>query len=233
MTKPSNENFDTSLQARFKQPVDGYLAGVGKANPRETLHQARRYSAFVRFMKRILPLAALVLAIAVIGYAVQPRDAGQMALTFERLGAIENDLAMINPRLTGTDDNGLPFVVTASSAIQLGPASERVRLENVNADLVLEDGTELNVIAAQGAIDNQTQTLDFYGGIKLSTADGYTAETDSARADLRQGIVHGESPVTARGAIGSLTAQSFTFERHSGMLHFSGDVRMEIYGSIR
>ena len=67
MTNRSIENIDTSLKARFNQPVDGYLAGVGKASPRETLHQARRYSSFVRFMKRILPLAALVLAIAVIG----------------------------------------------------------------------------------------------------------------------------------------------------------------------
>lgn len=231
MTGPPKENFETSLQRRFKRPVDGYVAGAGQAQPRETLHQARRYSAFVRFMKRILPLVALVLAIAVLGYAVQPRDSGQLAMSFERMGAIENDLAMINPRLTGTDDNGLPFVVTATSAVQLGPTSERVRLENVNADLVLEDGTELNVIAAQGVIDNQTQTLDIYGGIELSTADGYTAETESARADLRQGIVQGDTPVTAQGAMGILTAQSFTFERSSGMLHFAGDVRMQVSGS--
>ncbi len=233
MTESSNENFETSLQMRFKQPIDGYVAGVGNAHPRETLHQARRYSAFVRFMKRILPLAALGLAIAILAYAVQPREGGQMAMTFERMGTIENDLAMINPRLTGTDNNGLPFVVTATSAVQLGPAAERVRLENVNADLVLKDGTELNVIAAQGVIDNQTQTLDFYGGIQLSTADGYTAETDSARADLRQGVLHGESPVAVQGVMGSLTAQGFTFERSSGMLHFTGDVRMELSRSTQ
>ncbi len=231
MTGSSNENLETNLQARFKRPVDGYVAGIGKAHPRETLHQARRYSAFVRFMKRILPLAALALGVAVLGYAVQPRDGGQIAMTFERMGTIENDLAMINPRLTGTDESGLPFVVTATSAVQLDPSIERVRLENVNADLVLKDGTALNVMAAQGVIDNQTQTLDFYGGIQLSTADGYTAETVSARADLRQGIVRGESRVAAQGAIGSLTAEGFTFERGSGMLHFTGDVRMQVSGA--
>jgi LPS export ABC transporter protein LptC len=127
----------------------------------------------------------------------------------------------------------LPFVVTASSAVQLGPSVERVRLENVNADLVLKGGTELNVIAAQGVIDNETQTLDFYGGIRLSTADGYTAETDSAHADLRRGVVRGESPVAASGPIGSLTAEGFTFERSSEMLYFTGDVRMMISGSAQ
>lgn len=233
MTQSSNENIESSLDKRFGRPVGGFVAGARYAQPRETLYQARRYSTFVRFMKRILPLAALVLAVAILAYAVQPRDGGQVAMTFERMGIIENDLAMINPRLTGTDENGLPFVVTASSAIQLGPSVERVRLENVNADLVLEDGTELNVIAAEGVIDNQTQTLDFFGGIRLTTGDGYTAETDSARADLQQGILRGESPVSAAGDIGTLTAQGFTFERGTGMLHFTGDVRMMISGTKR
>ena len=233
MTHSSSENLESRLVNRIGHPIDGYIAGVGNAQPRETLYQARRYSTFVRLMKRILPLAALVLAVAILAYAVRPRDGGQMAMTFERMGTIENDLAMINPRLTGTDDNGLPFVVTASSAVQLGPSVERVRLENVNADLVLENGAKLNVIAAEGIIDTQTQTLDIYGGIRLSTADGYTAETESARADLQSGIVRGESPVEAEGAIGSLTARGFTFDRGSGMLRFAGEVRMIINGSRR
>jgi lipopolysaccharide export system protein LptC len=117
--------------------------------------------------------------------------------------------------------------------VQLGPNSERVRLENVSADLALADGTELNVIAAQGIMDNQTQLLDIFGGIELATGNGYTAQTQSAQADLRQGIVHGESPVAAQGAMGTLRAQSFTFERGSGLLHFTGDVRMEVNGSTR
>jgi len=233
MTQSSNENIESSLGERFGQSVDGYVAGIGSAYPRESLHQARRYSTFVRFMKRVLPLAALVLAVAILAYAVRPREGGQLAMTFERMGTIENDLAMINPRLTGTDNNGLPFVVTASSAVQLGPTVERVRLENVSADFVLSDGTEMNVIAAEGVIDNQTQTLDIYGGIRLSTGNGYTAQTESARAELQRGIVHGEAPVEAEGAIGSLTAQGFTFERSSGMLRFIGEVHMIISGSSR
>src|SRR6476469_8315020 len=46
------------------------------------------------------------------------RDSNQMALTFERMGSIENDLAMVMPRLTGTGDDGFPFVVTAATAVQ-------------------------------------------------------------------------------------------------------------------
>jgi hypothetical protein len=45
--------------------------------------------------------------------------------------------------------------------------------------------------------------------------------------------VRGESPVKAQGAMGNLQANSFTFERASGLLHFVGDVHMEVKGAER
>jgi len=233
MSAPLIDKFDDGKDPRTVTAGDFYDSGNRAGNPRETLHSARRYSAFVRHMKRILPLAALALALAVFAYALQPRDAGQIAMTFERMGAIDNDLAMINPRLTGTDDNGRPFIVTATSAVQLGPTSERVQLENVHAELVMENGTSASVAAARGIVDNRTQIVEFFDGIRMSTEDGYSAETDHARADLRRGIVEGDSPVTAVGAMGRLTALGFTYEREAGVLRFTGDVQMQVNGAAR
>ena len=233
MNARSNDTPAGDRRRRPSGPAAFYDSGARGSDTRESLHQARRYSAFVRQMKRILPLAALGLGLAVFAYALQPRDVGQLAMTFERMGTIDNDLAMINPRLTGTDDNGMPFIVTASSAVQLGPASERVRLENVRADMVTDDGTTVRVTASRGIVDNATQTVEFFDGIQMSTEDGYSAETARAHADLRQGIVRGDSPVTARGAMGTLTAQGFTFERSASVLNFTGDVRMQVNGAMR
>ena len=39
-------------------------------------------------------------------------------MTFERMGHLANDLAMVKPRLIGTDSDGSPFVVTAEKAVQ-------------------------------------------------------------------------------------------------------------------
>ena len=55
---------------------------------------------FVTIMKRALLLAALALIAAVIAYSLQPREQGRVAMTFEHLGRVANDLAMIKPRLT-------------------------------------------------------------------------------------------------------------------------------------
>jgi lipopolysaccharide export system protein LptC len=207
-----------------------YRARQWRISPRATLISARRYSVFVKFMKGALPMAALALGVAVLVYALQPRDLGRMALTFETLGRVEGDLAMIKPRLTGVDNDGLPFVITASRAIQESRGSDRVRLEDVGADISLKDGTALHVSAVQGVVDTKTHVLEVSGGMHLTSQDGYDAKTQSAVADLRAGTVHGEHGIEAEGTMGHIRADRFTLNRETKQLKFDGNVRMIING---
>ena len=197
-----------------------------RPKPRGTLKSARRYSVFVKFMKGMLPIGALALTISVAIYVLQPRDNGRLALTFEQLGEIEGDLAMVRPKLTGTDDNGLPFVVTAATAQQESRGSDTVLLKDVIADISLSDGSTLRVTAGAGVVDTKTRLLDVSGGIRFTSTDGYEARTSSATADLRAGKVHGENPIEADGKFGHITAQRFALDRDTRQLLFTGNVQM-------
>jgi lipopolysaccharide export system protein LptC len=200
-----------------------------RISPRATLETIRRYSIFVSFMKGLLPMAAAGLAIAVIAYALQPRDTNRMALTFERMGKVENDLAMVMPRLTGLDDEGFPFIVTAASAVQEARGSDKVRLEDVDAEITLREGT-IHVEAARGLVDTRTHQLDVSGGIRVTSDDGYDARTPAAKADLKAGTVRGENGIEATGAFGRITADRFTMNRTTQQLRFTGNVRMLLNG---
>jgi lipopolysaccharide export system protein LptC len=200
-------------------------------HPRETIRQALRYSRFVKVMKALLPLAALGVGAAVLLFALQPRQGERYSLSFERIGTVENDLAMLNPTLTGVDDDGLPFVVRAGSAVQDPDSVQRVHLKNVRAMLTLKDGAAVNVTAAQGLVDNIEQKLSVSGGIHFSSDAGYTAETEAAHADLKTGILESEGRVTAQGAFGRVTANKFIFEKNTRRMHFQGDVRMDLNGA--
>jgi lipopolysaccharide export system protein LptC len=208
-----------------------YRAREWRISPRATLLSARRYSVFVKFMKGALPMAALALAVVVLVYVLQPRETGRMALTFERMGRVEGDLAMVKPRLSGTDDDGLPFLLTAQSAVQEERGSDRVRLEGVAADISLKDGTALHVTAAKGVVDTKRHLLDVSGGIHVTSQDGYDARTESAKADLKAGTLHGESHIEAEGKLGRITAERFALNRETRQLRFSGHVQMLIYNS--
>ena len=220
---------------RNERPMDKTPSPVvrnWRMTPRETLHQARRYSAFVRIMKRALPLAVLGLGIAVLVYVLQPREVGRIAMTFETVSTIENDLTMLRPRLTGTDDDGMPFIVTAASAVE-EDLTERVRLEDVQAELTLRDGTLLLLSAVRGVVDRRTSRLEISGGIEMTVPGGYVAHTANANADLRTGIVLGNSPVTAESKFGRLTAERFSFDKDTQQLLFLGDVHMLINGTAQ
>ena len=202
-----------------------YRARQFRSVARATLRGARRYSVFVRIMKGALPLMAMGLAILVLVYVLQPPPA-RMQMAFQRLGSLANDLAMDNPRLSGTDNDGQPFVVSARRAIPDGSGAARIRMQELVADFSLRDGTGIHVTAASGLIDTRTRVLEMSGGIHLTSQNGYDAKAPVATADLRAGTIHGENGIAADGAFGRITAQRFAMNRESRQLHFWGDIRM-------
>src|SRR5438309_6568817 len=136
-----------------------YRARQIRVAARATLHGARRYSIFVRFMKGALPVTALGLAILVLVYVVQPPPA-RMQMSFQRISSLADDLSMQNPRLSGADDNGQPFVISAAHAMPETKGSDRVRLDQIVADFTLKDGTGVHMTAGTGVIDTKTRLLD-------------------------------------------------------------------------
>jgi lipopolysaccharide export system protein LptC len=194
------------------------------ARPRGTMLDAERYTRFVTLMKRALPIAALVLLAAVAIYVFQPRQQDRMAMTFERVGEVANDLAMIKPRLSGSDAQGNPFVVTADRAVQESRNSRRARLENVDADMTLDKERWLNATATNGLFDADARTLVLDGGISVFSDNGYELHTKSAHFDLKKGFVHGEQKVTGQGPLGTMSADKFEVDKATQQIRLRGNV---------
>src|ERR1700734_3195018 len=87
-------------------PTQRERVGWGEQQ-RSSILDVQRYSRFVIVMKRALPLAAVALIAVVVAYSLVPRqpDQAKIAFQFRQLGIINNDLAMLDPKLTGIDTN--------------------------------------------------------------------------------------------------------------------------------
>lgn len=194
------------------------------ARPRGTILDAERYTRFVTLMKRALPIAALVLLAAVAVYVFQPRQQDRMAMTFERVGEVANDLAMVKPRLSGSDAKGNPFVITADRAVQESRNSRRARLENVDADMTLDKERWLNATAAKGLFDADARTLVLDGGISVFSDNGYELHTKSAHFDLKKGFVRGEQKVSGQGPLGTISADQFEVDKATQQIRLKGNV---------
>jgi len=213
------------------QPMGKTAPARPWAAQRSTILDAERYTRFVTIMKRALLIAAAAVILAVLFYSLQPRDTRHMAMTFQNVGTVGNDLAMIKPRLTGTDSQGNPFVITADNAVQLSHVTRKAKLNNVEADMTLKDGGWITITATSGLLDatpsmpgregpkkkkgetTQKGTLALMGNVALYSDTGYELHTDRANIDLTSGLVVGPHPVRGQGPLGTVRADRFEMIR--------------------
>ncbi|HXS06999.1 MAG TPA: LPS export ABC transporter periplasmic protein LptC [Rhizomicrobium sp.] len=201
------------------------------ARARSTAMDALRYTQFVGVMKRALPAAAFAVIAAVLAFFFVARQPSKIAMTYEKLGRIQNDLAMEKPRLTGADGNGNPFVITADQAIQDAKNPKKAKLKKVEADLTLDNNGWLNANAANGLVDMKVGSLELGGGIDVFSDSGYTLHSQAASLDLNKWILHGHNEVTGQGPMGTMRADSFHYDRASHKLALDGHVRMTLIGN--
>lgn len=201
------------------------------ARTRDTALNALRYSRFVNVMKRALPIAAGAIIAIVIIFALLPRQSDKVSFAYESMGRIDNDLAMLKPRLTGSDQKGNPFVITADAAIQQGANTRRVLLKKVEADLTLDKNRWMNAEATQGLVDMEKGALTLTGGISIYSDDGYELHTAAANVDLKKGIFKGPGEVTGQGPMGTLRADTFELDRLTKQIVLHGHVHMTINAS--
>jgi lipopolysaccharide export system protein LptC len=213
------------------QPISGAQSRSRRdwtARTRDTALNALRYSRFVTVMKRALPIAAGGLIAAVIAYSLVPRQSDKLSLAYQSIGTINNDLTMTKPRLTGTDHNGNPFLITADAAVQDPANVRRATLKAVEADLTLDKGRWLNATAVKGFVDMDKGALALTGGIAIYSDDGYELHTARADVDLKKGIFKGPVEVTGHGPAGTLHADTFEVDRVTSQIVLQGHVQMTI-----
>ncbi len=80
--------------------------------------------------------------------------------------------------------------------------------------------------AAWSTMDAQQLELD--GGIDVYTDSGYMLRTARASVDLQTNVMRGASPVSGQGPRGTLSADSFRYDRDAGRLTLEGHVRTTI-----
>lgn len=223
-------NRDHAVAEPLGRPPLMRTARDWSARRRATARDTERYSRFVMIMKRALPLAAAALVTAVLVYALQPRQerSAHVAMTFQRLGIVNDDLAMLKPRLTGTDDQGDPYLVTADEALQDKGDAKRATLQNVQGDVTLKDGTWISAIAPRGLLDAKGRRLTLQGPIAVYSDSGYELHTASADVDMRTAVITGQKAVNGQGPFGVFRADRFRLDRRARQVFLYGHVRMDI-----
>lgn len=188
-----------------------------------------RYSRFVGTMKVLLPLTAAAIAGLILAWPGVHDEPQEIALTFAETNSTDAETpGMANARYVGTDANNRPFLVTADEALQDPGKPDLVDLVALQADMTLDNGVWMSVMASSGQYDRAQQTLQLAGPVNIFSDAGYEFHTESARIDLQNNIAESDQPVRGHGPFGTLSADSFRVIDQGQRLLFRKNVRMII-----
>jgi lipopolysaccharide export system protein LptC len=201
----------------------------GNWEPRRalTLSAARRRTAFVRLLRFVF-IAAIAAIIALLAVQLFVGATGGEAVSTE---AVSTDVRMVNPRITGRDENLTPYALTADVAVRRRDnASGLTELERprLDYDFLNTAANASEVLAQTGTFDPETRILDLYSDVNLNTDNGYSFASQHARIFLREERVTGEMPVTGSGPVGTITADRYEIHEGGNRVIFEGNVHARI-----
>lgn len=189
-----------------------------------------RYSRFVSLMKFLLPAAAAVLFISLFIYSGFFDRDDKLDITFRDIATQNDDLRMVSPRVSGLNNEGRPYELIADTATQDTAQPNLVRLENITADMKIDEADGwLTLNAARGLLDTDRQTLNLDDKVDLFTTQGYEFHASTANVNFDKGTVESDDKVWGQGPMGTLRADSMSADNTSETINFRGRVKATIY----
>ena len=180
-------------------------------------------------MKVLLPLTAAAIAGLILAWPGAYEDPQEIALTFAETNSTDAETpGMANARYVGTDANNRPFLVTADEALQDPGKPDLINMVALQADMTLDNGVWMSVMASSGRYDRAQKTLQLAGPVNIFSDAGYEFHAQSARIDLQNNIAESDEPVQGHGPFGTLSADSFRVIDQGQRLLFRKNVRMII-----
>ena len=190
---------------------------------RTTLESARRRSIVIRILRlTFLALAAAVIVIVALYIIVhalhkEPPPPPPPAV------AEGEEVRMINPRFSGRDSAGRPYVVSAETATRRHDDPDVTDLVNPRLDTAPGPNSS-HVTASRGVYDANRKILDLYDQVRLATPNGNTYTTAHTRFFIDSDFIEGDQPVTGTGPLGKILADRFQVINGGEKVVFSGHV---------
>lgn len=189
--------------------------------------RAQRHSRRVRFLKLVLPLMAVSIAVGFLIYSYAGAPPSPSVPT-DSSAFSDGKLVMANPKLEGLTKDNLPYALNALRAIQSADKESIVELEGINAKLPVSADNVAAVGAAHGIYDREKNTLELDEELTVSTTDGMVAKLKSAFLDMGKGTMTTDQPVDISREGSRITADTMSVRENGKILVFEKRVRLNI-----
>ncbi|MFN2099495.1 LPS export ABC transporter periplasmic protein LptC [Altererythrobacter sp. MF3-039] len=192
-----------------------------------------RHDRLIHVLSRGLPMAVGIMAALMVITPLSPRGEISFLLDRNKVAVIDERLRVDNAMYRGRDDQDRPFSLTAGEAVQRSSKEGIVRMQNMVAQLMLDDGpARLSATRGSYNIDAEMMTVD--GPVRLVASDGYRMIVRDVLVDLGERTMTGDGGVEGAIPAGTFSANRIIVNVDERTLQLAGDARVRmIPGELR
>jgi len=193
-----------------------------------TARAFRARSRRVHLLRRVLPVAIIVLAGGTISWIVLRSVISDV----ERKAGTSREVTLENSRFLGQDAEGRSFVIGFERAVRDADTG-RFRLVGPALRLNL-GGRKVTTLTADGGVyDEASQTVTIGPNVRISDGGtGFDLVTPEAVVDTDTGVVTGSKGVQGSGPLGTINASSYAIYEQGERVVFSGSGDNKVRGTI-
>lgn len=211
-------------------PTDGYSSKSPIERRERGDHvfaRAARHSRYVRLMKWLLPVTAIAMIVAFVGYSMMSSTVLR-AVDFGGLSLEGGGVVMANPKLEGFTKTDLPYSVTADKARQKIGDTGAIRLEGIKASVPIDRKDRAAINAKTGTFDRSKNMLDIDSEVTFESTSGIKAHLQSAKIDIGSNTLSTNKPVDIKLKGMHIAADGLKAANGGGSLVFNRNVRVSI-----
>lgn len=187
-----------------------------------------RWDTFIRVMRYFLPVAAAIIGCVTMLWPFLNDNEVSFNLSTDDVTKGDTSIHMTNMHYVGTDKINRLFHVQAATGLQDSPASPRVKLTDIRADMTLDESGTASVEARTGIYRTRENTLSLVGGVRMVTGNGYTLEMAGAEIDLKGHIATGQGAIKGVAKLGRMEANRVTIFADKEEAIFEGGIKIHI-----
>lgn len=191
--------------------------------------KARRHSARVRWIKRLVPVTIIVAVLGIGAVSILSRLKLSIDLPFDigHLTLSGSRLTMELPKLSGFTDDNRGYRITAKTAVQDLTRPDVIELSDIEARLELADKGWASVNAKTGSFDTKKQFITLGDGVDLAMNGGYGGKLEDADVDIKAGTIATAHPVVFTYLDGKLVADRLDVTDRGARALFQGHVQLD------
>ncbi|WP_370184219.1 LPS export ABC transporter periplasmic protein LptC [Alteriqipengyuania sp.] len=185
------------------------------------------HDRLIRLLAIGLPMATGAIVAFLVIAPFSPRSEVSFILDRDKVEQIDERLRIDNATYRGADNQGRPFSLLAEEAVQHSSEEGIVRLQEVVARILLQDGPA-QLSAEGGDYRIEDEFLAVRGPVMLNATDGYSLIARGVSVDLRDQLLVGSEGVSGSVPAGTFSADSLKVDLESRTITLDGNARLRM-----